>query len=172
MVDRKVAGLKNKVNGAFFEDIINQACDFYRVRGVADIEKTPEPVRLIKPIKGKPGYFVAVHNEAAQVDYKGFLRGGQAVEFEAKFTDTGRMKFERVTPNQQARLRRAQEFGAISFVICCFGGVQFYRIPWMDWQEMKTVFGRKFVTPQDLKAYEIRFRAPGALMFLDGYYDE
>lgn len=25
MVDRKVAGLKNKVNGAFFEDIINQA---------------------------------------------------------------------------------------------------------------------------------------------------
>ena len=85
MVDRKVAGLKNKVNGAFFEDIINQACDFYRVRGVADIEKTPEPVRLIKPIKGKPGYFVAVHNEAAQVDYKGFLRGGQAVEFEAKF---------------------------------------------------------------------------------------
>ena len=79
MVDRKVAGLKNKVNGAFFEDIINQACDFYRVRGVADIEKTPEPVRLIKPIKGKPGYFVAVHNEAAQVDYKGFLRGGQAI---------------------------------------------------------------------------------------------
>ena len=57
-------------------------------------------------------------------------------------------------------------------MICCFGGVQFYRIPWMDWQEMKTVFGRKFVTPQDLKAYEIRFRAPGALMFLDGYYDE
>ena len=37
---------------------------------------------------------------------------------------------------------------------------------------MKTVFGRKFVTPQDLKAYENRFRAPGALMFLDGYYDE
>ena len=32
---------KNRAQGAFFEQMINGACDFYRSRQIADIEKTP-----------------------------------------------------------------------------------------------------------------------------------
>ena len=36
---------KNRAQGAFFEQMINGACDFYRSRQIADIEKTPEPMQ-------------------------------------------------------------------------------------------------------------------------------
>ena len=81
---------KNRAQGAFFEQMINGACDFYRSRQIADIEKTPEPMRPIKDLGG--GKFIAHYTKAAQADFKGFLFGGQTVMFEAKHTDTGRME--------------------------------------------------------------------------------
>lgn len=53
------------------------------------------------------GHFVAVYVKKAQADFKGFLRGGLAVNFEAKHTDTPRMEQDRVTPEQADRLERA-----------------------------------------------------------------
>ena len=41
---------KNRAQGAFFEQMINGACDFYRSRQIADIEKTPEPMQPTKEI--------------------------------------------------------------------------------------------------------------------------
>lgn len=95
----------NRHRGAQFEDLIRAACDYYRGRGVADIEKTPEEMKPIKNM-GK-GHFVAVYVKKAQADFKGFLRGGLAVNFEAKHTDTPRMEQDRVTPEQADRLERA-----------------------------------------------------------------
>ena len=37
----------NRHRGAQFEDLIRAACDYYRGRGVADIEKTPEEMKPI-----------------------------------------------------------------------------------------------------------------------------
>ena len=95
----------NRHRGAQFEDLIRAACDYYRGRGVADIEKTPEEMKPIKNM-GK-GHFVAVYVKKAQADFRGFLRGGLAVNFEAKHTDTPRMEQDRVTPEQADRLERA-----------------------------------------------------------------
>ena len=37
---------------------------------------------------------------------------------------------------------------------------------------MKNLFGRKYVTQDDLKAYRVRFAAPGVLLFLEGMSNE
>ena len=105
---------KNRAQGAFFEQMINGACDFYRSRQIADIEKTPEPMQPTKDLGG--GKFIAHYTSTAQADYKGFLFGGRAVNFEAKYTDVEKMTQDRVTADQTERLERAHQFGAVVFV--------------------------------------------------------
>ena len=86
-IRRSYIGARSRVEGAGFENIINSACAYYCSIGLADVEKTPEPM---KPI-GSPdraGRFIACYTKQAQPDYKGILRGGKAVNFEAKHTDS------------------------------------------------------------------------------------
>ena len=146
--------------------MINGACDFYRLRQIADIEKTPEPMQPTKDLGGAD--VVGDELPAAQADYKGFLFGGRAVNFEAKYTDTERMNQDRVTPDQTDRLERAHQFGALAFVLCSFGSVGFYRIPWEVWRDMKARYGHKYMTPQEAAPFEVRIGGPGVLLFLEG----
>lgn len=166
-IRRSYIGARSRAEGAGFENIINSACAYYCSIGLADVEKTPEPM---KPI-GSPdsaGRFIACYTKQAQPDYKGVLRGGKAVNFEAKHTDSDRMTADRVTPEQAARLTRTERLGGIAFVLCSFGGRYFYRVPWAVWRDMKRLFGRKYITPADLAEYRIRVAAPGMLLFLEG----
>jgi len=103
-----------------------------RAQEIADIEKTPEPMQPTKDLGN--GHFIAHYTGTAQADYKGFLMGGRAVNFEAKYTDTGRMAQDRVTEDQADRLERAHRYGAHAFVLCSFGAVAFYRVPWEVWR--------------------------------------
>lgn len=160
---------KNRAQGAFFEQMINGACDFYRSRQIADIEKTPEPMQPTKDLGG--GKFIAHYTSTAQADYKGFLFGGRAVNFEAKYTDVEKMTQDRVTADQTERLERAHQFGAVAFVLCSFGSVGFYRVPWTVWRDMKGQFGHKYITPQEAAPYEVRIGGPGVLLFLEGFED-
>ena len=73
---RRFAGKKSKAQGDYFEALIEAGCNFYRDRKVADIEKTPEPMRPIKDLGG--GKFIAHYTKAAQADFKGFLFRGEA----------------------------------------------------------------------------------------------
>lgn len=156
----------NRHQGRDFENLIGAACAYYRDRGVADIEKTPEAMKPIANM-GK-GKFVAVYTEKAQADFKGLLKGGQAVNFEAKHTTTERMEQDRVTPEQAARLRRARDYGGQAFVICSFSGLDFFRIPWSVWENMKGRFGHKYFTVQEAEPWRIRIGGPGVLLFLEG----
>lgn len=157
---------KNRAQGALFEEMINGACDWYRAQKIADIEKTPEPMQPTKDLGC--GKFIAHYVSTAQPDYKGYLMGGQAVCFEAKYTDTEKMTQDRVTEDQTEHLERAYRFGAYAFVLCSFGAVGFYRIPWETWRDMKAVFGRKYITPKDLEPFALHIGGPGVLMFLAG----
>lgn len=161
---RRYAGMKSKAQGDFFENMIEAGCNYYRVNRVADIEKTPEPMRPIKDLG--EGKFIAHYTKAAQVDFKGFMYGGQVVMFEAKHTDTGKMEQDRVTKDQAERLERAMKYGGVTFVLCSFGYAGFYRIPWEVWRDMKKFFGRKYITPVDVSRYEVHIGGPGVLLFL------
>lgn len=164
---RSMTGARSRAEGAAFENLINDACLYYLNRGEADIEKTPEPM---KPLGGadRSGRFLACYTKQAQPDYKGILRGGRAVTFEAKHTDSGKLTQDRVSDAQSLHLDSTERFGGVAFVLCYFSGKRFYRVPWAVWRDMKEKFGRKYITPADVEAYRLKFGGPGVLLFLEG----
>lgn len=161
----QVRGSLSRVQGERFEQQIEIACEIYRRSGRADIQKTPEPVKPLRPMGD--GRFLAVYTTKAQADFKGTLRGGRSILFEAKSTSTERMEQKRVTVQQSEQLERAYQLGAEVFVLCQFCGNGVYRIPWSFWREMKERVGRKYITAADVKEYKIEVCGSGLLAFLD-----
>lgn len=157
-------GAVNKAMGKLFEQRLDAAFAYYEARGMAFVEKTPEPIRAYKDLKN--GQFLAVYVKKAQPDYKGVIKGGRAVMIEAKFTLTDRFTQDRVTPGQAEYLTKNEALGARCYVIVGFvaGGV--YRIPWAVWNNMKQHFGRKYVTERDLQPYRVKTAPTGALLVL------
>ena len=115
---------------------------------------------------------ISIYTSAAQADFKGFLTGGRAVNFEAKYTDTGKMAQDRVTKDQAERLERAHQYGAYAFVLCSFGAVSFYRIPWAIWRDLKAHYGHKYITPQEAAPFQVHIGGPGVLLFLEGLEEQ
>lgn len=160
----KWRGAKNRAQGETLESQIESACIVYRARGVADIEKTPEPMRVLRPLEN--GRFVACFSKKAQPDFQGTLRTGRAVMFEAKSTRTGKILQSAVTEEQKKHLDRHIDMGALCFVVVSFGDL-YARIPWSDWRNMKALFGHKFMTKDEASRYRIGFNKSGVLGFLE-----
>ena len=98
-----VAGHRSRAAGEEWERLLEASCLHYRLKGEAEIEKTPEPMKPIGP-KNAKGQFLACYTKQAQPDYKGTLKGGRAVVFEAKHTDGDRLQQSVVTSDQEKRL--------------------------------------------------------------------
>lgn len=150
---RQWQGAANRKIGSEFEAAIEQSLGYYAAQGLAVIEKNSEPMRVIKSL-GK-GQFVACFKEKAQPDYKGTLKGGRSVVFEAKFTTKDKMEQSRVSPVQADQLTLHHQLGALCFVVIGFAGGGIYRIPWPIWADMKAIFGRKYVRPEDVIDYRV-----------------
>ena len=162
---RQVRGARNKRNGKVFEEIVTNSCHYYFSQKTALIIKTPEPMQPIKSLGN--GRFIAYYEKAAQPDYKGTLYGGRTVIFDAKHTESDRLKQEAVTRMQSLALNYHEGFGALCFVLVSFGFAQFYRIPWEVFKRMKEIYGRKYVMPSDLEQYKVQFIG-GVIRFLEG----
>lgn len=161
---------QNKVNNAqghFFEGYIKAGCAFYVERERADIDKTPEPFRVLEKFAG--GIFKGRFTAAAQPDFQGTLDGGRSIVFEAKYTTTDRMKRDVLTQDQQDALERHDRRGALA-AVCVGIGDKFFFVPWKIWDDMKKYFGRKYVTAEDIEEYRVRFT--GAVLFLDYIHGE
>ena len=164
-IRRSYIGARSRVEGAGFENIINSACAYYCSIGLADVEKTPEPM---KPI-GSPdraGRFIACYTKQAQPDYKGTLKGGRAVVFEAKHTDDDRIEFNRLTKEQRDDLEHHHKLGAVAFVLVSMSLTECFRVPWPVWRDMAATYGRKYMTRDELKPYKVPVVA-GFVKFLD-----
>ena len=156
------AGAKARSNGQQFEELIERACLRYKALKIAYIEKTPEPMKpLSKP--NQYGQFKACYEKHAQPDYKGTLKGGRAVVFEAKHTDGPRIEQARVTFEQTAALNRHESMGALCFILVSFRFENFYAVPWIVWRDMERHFGKVSANEKDLLPY----LAPGIMTFLD-----
>ena len=157
-------GAVAKAQGKRFEAYIDISLRYYQQQHLAVVEKTPEPMRPTKNLGG--GKFIAFFEKAAQPDYKGTLKGGRAVVFEAKYTAAGRIEQDRVTPEQAERLDDHLAAGALCFVIVGFQAGQVYRVPWEVWRDMKTHFGHKYATEEELDAYKVPLNRNGVLLLL------
>lgn len=162
---RQVQGAKSKAQGQHFEARLDAAFTYYRDQGMADIEKTPEPMHPIKNMGG--GKFVAYFEKKAQADYSGVLRGGRAIVMEAKYTTTDRITQDRVTKEQANFLDGRQALGAWCFVLAGFSTGRVYRLPWVVWRDMKDAFGRKYVIEADLAEFRVPVRG-AIIMVLEG----
>lgn len=150
--------------GTTFEDIISDSCEYYEEIGIAKIEKTPEPMRTLRPL-GR-GRYEAVYTKQAQPDFKGTLRGGRAIAFEAKHTDTDRIMRSVISDEQEKCLNAHEQMGAECYVFVSFGFRKFYKFPWKLFRDMKYHFGVKHIREIDhISDFEIKF-VGGRLEFL------
>lgn len=161
----QIRGAQNKMAGEFFEKLISASCADYRRKGLAVIEKTPEPMRPVNSLGA--GRFVAYFEKMAQPDFKGVLRGGRAIAFEAKHTEKDMIGYERVNDEQNKSLTDFENAGAICFVLVGMQQRRFFMVPWMIWKDMKKIYGRKHMKEADLEFFEIKIKG-GYLNFLEG----
>lgn len=162
-IDRHRQGAEAKAQGKAFEDRLQEAFSWYQLRGMASIEKTPEPMKVLRST-GR-GQFLACFTKKAQPDFTGTIRGGRSVMFEAKYTTGDRLEQTRVLPSQTEYLNRHQALGARCYVIAGFASGRVYRIPWKVWAGMKERFGQKYVREEDLIDFLVDVRN-GRLMIL------
>lgn len=163
--DPRIKGLISKRAGDIFEEIIAASLIWYEERRLACIEKTPEPMKpLSKPDQW--GRFRACYTKVGQPDFKGTLIGGCSVVFEAKHTDADRIKYDRLTDEQVVKLSTHHALGAVAFVLVSFGLQDFYVIPWTVWQNMKAIYGRKYILKTEVGQYRVPFEN-GVIKLLD-----
>jgi recombination protein U len=159
---RQVQNMQNNAQGQIFEAMIKTACVIYIQQNRAEIEKVPEPFRVIR--KHANGEFTGRFTAKAAPDFSGTLDGGKAIHFEAKYTTTDQLKRAVLTDEQMRSLERHTQRGAITGVCA---GIQdhYFFVPWTVWRDMKLHYGRQYVTAADLERYRVRFN--GAVLFLD-----
>lgn len=167
-MDKTLRAKRSKASGQMFEDMISGSCDWYEREMLAKIEKQEEALAPIRPMG--QGRFLAAYKERAGVDYKGTLKGGRAVVFEAKHTDTEVMERKRVKDWQMSYLQTHHELGAVAFVLVSFGLERFYRIPFPVWLDMKTHIGKMSFREKDVERFRIKAVA-GRIYFLEGLQD-
>lgn len=154
MTDRRLQGKINHNSGGRFEMLIDYACNVYRDRGIAEINKANEP---IKPISGRMpgGWFKAVFTKKSGADYSGVARDGIPIYFEAKSTAADRIYYNRVEPQQLDQLERAEAMGATCFVLVCFSNAGVFRIPLNVWACMRDFYGRLYIKADEIDEYKI-----------------
>lgn len=148
---------RNKVSaaqGQHFELEILAACNYYRHKGVAVIDKTPEPFRVTK--KGANGVFTGRFTKAAQPDFQGTLINGTSIVFEAKMTSKDRINRDVLTEEQMNTLEAHQNLSAKCYVCACIQN-QCFMIPWEIWRDMKTHYGRKYIKAEDVEEYKVKY---------------
>lgn len=151
-----------------FERWIESACTYYRLLGVAHIEKTPEPMRPLRPYGDRrTGQFVAVFTKQAQPDFKGVLCDGTGIMFDAKHTNGDRISQSVVTEEQTTDLDLFQKMSAHCYILVGLGMQDFYRVPWETWKAMKEKFGHKYMSREDLEPYRVKEHGPN-ILFLEG----
>lgn len=153
---------RNNASGHHFEDYISGGCRYYEGEGIAKIQKTPEPFRTIRKYRDGTATVRFIAN--AEPDYIGCLKDGTTIVFEAKKTMTDKIPQNVVTPHQWNALDKYDEFGANAGVCVGIKDETFW-IEWFIWKNMKKLYGRKYLTAQDIQPFKVEFN--GSILFLN-----
>lgn len=167
-MNKSIMGMRSRNTGIYFEGMITAACHYYQDKNVAVIEKTPEPMKPLKPYGDRRlRQFIAVYEKQAQPDYKGVLLNGRGIIFDAKHTDKDRIARSVVTETQEKNFDRYAGMKAICFVMVSVGFEKFFRVPWTVFSNMKQLFGRKYMNCEELEPYRVPYQG-GTVLFLEG----
>ena len=159
---KKYRSTRSNASGQLFEREILAGCRNYQRRKVAIIDKTPEPFRVTS--KSYNGIFTGRFTAPAQPDFQGTLSGGRSIVFEAKATSKDRINRNVLTDTQMEVLAFHHSLGALCAVCICIHD-EFFFVPWENWRDMKAIYGRQYLKPDDITEYKVRY--DGAVHFLD-----
>lgn len=154
----------SNAKGHSLENMIELGCAWYRQKGIAEIGKTPEPFRVLKLLGSNK--FTAVFIGKAQPDFQGTLNNGKSIVFEAKYTSNKERRINKsvITKAQETYLQSHFEKNAVVGV--CVGIHNTYSfIPWNVWMNMKSIYGRLYMTEKETKDFEVK--TLGGINFLD-----
>ena len=105
-------------------------------------------MKVLRYVDG--GKFEAVFEKSAQPDFKGVVKGGRTVVFDAKFTEADRIRYQVLSDFQREALLKYSELGAIAFVLVGFKNGKIYKIDINEWVNMKQDFGRLYIKQSEL----------------------
>ena len=128
-VQRSQRGLQSKRAGEHFENMIAASLGWYKDKGVAFIEKTPEPMRPLRP-SNRQGQFLACY-----IDYN------------------------RLTQEQLNSLAEHDRLGAAAFILVSVELQDFYRVPWGVWRDMRKLYGHKHMNKAELEPFRVQYIA-------------
>ena len=154
--NRQLAGRISHGIGANFEEYITNICKMYEAKKLAKIEKTPEPMKILKHLED--GRFETVFTKAAQPDFKGTIKGGKTVVFDAKYTESDRIRYQVLSEHQRENLLEYKELGAIAFILVGFEDGLMYRIDIETWTGMKENMGRMYIKEEELKEMSLEVK--------------
>ncbi len=115
--------------GARLEADLDRQHLVYRARGLAEVFRTPPPVRVVSRVSG--GKFKAVFAGAGPPDFAGVLAGGRAVMVEAKTCAATRWKLAKLEEHQAAALARCDNLGGLALVVLAYAPTSSaWALPW------------------------------------------
>lgn len=161
---RAEANRASRKNGRVFEDMIERACKFYEEAGMARITKVPEARRVVGRTAGRGSLMICANAAKADPDFMGSVApDGKCMVFDAKHTDKGKILLNALTDNQRDIMAAHEKCGARCFVAVSFGFEKYYMIPYELWRNMKKVFGRQYILPDDeqIQEYSVPFEITG-----------
>lgn len=162
---RQLKGRMSHDIGKNFEEEIETICSVYDTNKLARIEKTPEPMKILKHLD--LGRFEACFLKSAQPDFKGTIKGGRTVVFDAKFTTSNRITYQVLSDFQRETLLKYQDLGAISFVLVGFTNGGIYKIDINSWANMKEKFGRLYIKQEEMDVFRVNKNKSGISDFLE-----
>lgn len=149
-----MGGKKANALGKQFETLIDYACTRYAHEGLAIIQKTPEPFKVLRRIESNQ--FIGAFEKKGQVDYCGVCEGGRAIYFEAKHFLGTSFPFTRLQAHQEEMLVKVHKTGGEAFLLLSHECQDFYKVPIDWWVKNKTMTDKKSINVKELE----RFRIP------------
>lgn len=108
-----------KNDGSAFESMVIMANHMYQARGIAFVEKTPNPWK----VKRKGPVIVSAYptKEGRLVDFIGLVRSGTGIAFDAKSTIVEtRFELANIEDHQVRFLQQYDQLGGIAFLLVEF----------------------------------------------------
>ena len=112
--------------GMMSESIIEIACNQYRERNLAIINKVPTPIQVLSRQGNKiTGFFKG----KSTVDFEGTLKGGRSVAFDSKETRGKNLPFKNIHQHQIDYLQDVSKMNGIAFILVSFTKLdKYYRL--------------------------------------------
>lgn len=139
-----------RAEGRMFEESILRACEVYKANGTAVINKVPEPRRVVGRTGGRSSLMICCNEKKSDPDFEGSVSpDGRCIIFDAKATHKDRMEKIVLTEHQREIMEAHFACGSDCYIAISFDFKAYYFLPYALWRDMKEVFGRQYILPED-----------------------